>query len=134
MLALIGLANLLTASALGLRDHALDLAVLKAMGLTRAQVMATLVTGTGVLVVLGVVLGTAAGSFVVTSLIDLHGPHQRRGRGHRQAALGPDADRGLSPRQWARRPRGGAASSAPPSGCSRAPRPAGNTTASVRNQ
>ncbi|GAA3471136.1 ABC transporter permease [Nonomuraea roseola] len=73
VLALIGLANLLTASALGLRDHALDLAVLKAMGLTPRQVMATLVTGTGVLVVLGVVLGTAAGSFVVTSLIDLQG-------------------------------------------------------------
>nr|BFE87078.1 hypothetical protein GCM10020093_096790 [Planobispora longispora] len=34
VLALLALANLLTASALGLRDHALDLAVLKAMGLT----------------------------------------------------------------------------------------------------
>ena len=50
VLALIGLANLLTASALGLRDHAFDLAVLKAMGLTPRQVMATLVTGTGLLV------------------------------------------------------------------------------------
>lgn len=37
VLALIGLANLLTASALGLRDHLLDLAVLKAMGLTPAR-------------------------------------------------------------------------------------------------
>ncbi|MFC7644658.1 hypothetical protein ACFQX6_31185 [Streptosporangium lutulentum] len=34
VLSLLGLANLLTASALGLRDHAFDLAVLKAMGLT----------------------------------------------------------------------------------------------------
>ncbi|MCA2221194.1 ABC transporter permease [Nonomuraea aurantiaca] len=73
VLALIGLANLLTASALGLRDHAFDLAVLKAMGLTPRQVMATLVTGTGLLVVLGIVAGTAAGASVVTGLIDLQG-------------------------------------------------------------
>jgi len=73
LLTLIGLANLLTASALGLRDHALDLSVLKAMGLTPRQVMATLVTGTGLLVVLGVGVGTAAGASVVTWLIDLQG-------------------------------------------------------------
>ncbi|MEU8247498.1 FtsX-like permease family protein [Nonomuraea sp. NPDC048916] len=73
VLSLIGLANLLTASALGLRDHALDLAVLKAMGLTPRQVMATLVTGTGLLVVLGVAAGTAAGISMVTGLIDLQG-------------------------------------------------------------
>lgn len=73
VLTLIGLANLLTASALGLRDHALDLAVLKAMGLTPRQVMATLVTGTGLLVVLGVGAGAAAGMSVVTGLIDLQG-------------------------------------------------------------
>ncbi|MEV0618096.1 FtsX-like permease family protein [Nonomuraea sp. NPDC050404] len=73
VLALIGLANLLTASALGLRDHAFDLAVLKAMGLTPRQVMATLVTGTGLLVVLGVGVGAAAGLFIVTWLIDLQG-------------------------------------------------------------
>ncbi|MEO3804272.1 FtsX-like permease family protein [Nonomuraea sp. B1E8] len=73
VLALIGLANLLTASALGLRDHAFDLAVLKAMGLTPRQVMATLVTGTGLLVVLGVGAGAAAGASVVTGLIDLQG-------------------------------------------------------------
>ncbi|MFC4114854.1 ABC transporter permease [Nonomuraea zeae] len=73
VLALIGLANLLTASALGLRDHAFDLAVLKAMGLTPRQVMATLVTGTGLLVVLGVGVGAAAGASVVTWLIDLQG-------------------------------------------------------------
>ncbi|SEG58652.1 putative ABC transport system permease protein [Nonomuraea solani] len=73
VLTLIGLANLLTASALGLRDHAFDLAVLKAMGLTPRQVMATLVTGTGLLVVLGVCVGAAAGASVVTGLIDLQG-------------------------------------------------------------
>ncbi|MFJ2031215.1 ABC transporter permease [Streptosporangium sp. NPDC087985] len=73
VLSLLGLANLLTAGALGLRDHALDLAVLKAMGLTPRQVAATLVTGTGLLVVLGVVTGTAAGASVVAGLIDLQG-------------------------------------------------------------
>ena len=73
VLALIGLANLLTASALGLRDHALDLAVLKAMGLTPRQVMATLVTGTGLLVVIGVLAGTAVGASVATGLVDLQG-------------------------------------------------------------
>ncbi|MGW4802213.1 FtsX-like permease family protein, partial [Nonomuraea sp. NPDC004297] len=73
VLTLIGLANLLTASALGLRDHAFDLAVLKAMGLTPRQVMATLVTGTGLLVVLGVGVGAAVGISVVTWLIDLQG-------------------------------------------------------------
>ncbi|MEV0312843.1 FtsX-like permease family protein [Nonomuraea fuscirosea] len=73
VLTLIGLANLLTASALGLRDHAFDLAVLKAMGLTPRQVMATLVTGTGLLVVLGIGVGAAAGVSVVTGLIDLQG-------------------------------------------------------------
>ncbi|GGS60865.1 hypothetical protein GCM10010156_19490 [Planobispora rosea] len=73
VLALLALANLLTASALGLRDHALDLAVLKAMGLTPRQVAATLVTGTGLPAVLGVVAGTAAGASVVAGLIDLQG-------------------------------------------------------------
>ncbi|GIH90017.1 hypothetical protein Psi01_06470 [Planobispora siamensis] len=73
VLALLGLANLLTARSLGLRDHAFDLAVLKAMGLTPGQVAATLVTGTGLLVVLGVVAGTAAGASVVGGLIDLQG-------------------------------------------------------------
>ncbi|GLX00110.1 ABC transporter permease [Microtetraspora sp. NBRC 16547] len=73
VLALIGLANLLTASALGLRDHAPDLAVLKAMGLTPRQVMATLVTGTGLLAVSGVIIGTVAGASLSTALIDLEG-------------------------------------------------------------
>ncbi|GAA4595685.1 hypothetical protein GCM10023194_65840 [Planotetraspora phitsanulokensis] len=73
VLALIGLANLLTASALGLRDHLLDLAVLKAMGLTPRQVMATLVTGTGLVAMAGVVLGGSAGAFLSKGLIDLEG-------------------------------------------------------------
>jgi putative ABC transport system permease protein len=81
VLALLGLANLLTASALGLRDHALDLAVLKAMGLTPRQVMATLVTGTGLLVVIGVGAGTVAGVFVSPGLIDLQGAASGIGAG-----------------------------------------------------
>ncbi|MEO3855203.1 FtsX-like permease family protein [Acrocarpospora sp. B8E8] len=73
VLALIGLANLLTASALGLRDHVRDLAVLQAMGLTPRQVMATLVTGTGILAVLGVLSGATAGALLSRSLIDWEG-------------------------------------------------------------
>ncbi|WP_424529545.1 ABC transporter permease [Sphaerisporangium viridialbum] len=81
VLALLGLANLLTASALGLRDHALDLAVLKAMGLTPRQVMATLVTGTGLLAVLGVGAGAVAGALVSSGLIDLQGASSGIGAG-----------------------------------------------------
>jgi putative ABC transport system permease protein len=71
ILALTGLANLLTASMLGLRDHFYDLAVLKAMGLTPRQVAATLVTGAGLLVMIGVTAGTAIGAFLAPELIDL---------------------------------------------------------------
>ncbi|GII82929.1 hypothetical protein Ssi03_09190 [Sphaerisporangium siamense] len=73
VLALLGLATMLTASAIGLRDHALDLAVLKAMGLTPRQVMATLVTGIGLPAVLGVAAGALAGAAVSPGLIDLQG-------------------------------------------------------------
>ncbi|GIH25698.1 hypothetical protein Aph01nite_40080 [Acrocarpospora phusangensis] len=73
VLALIGLTTLLTASALGLRDHRRDLAVLQAMGLTPRQVMATLVTGTGILAVLGVLSGAAAGALLSRALIDWEG-------------------------------------------------------------
>jgi putative ABC transport system permease protein len=73
ILALIGLANLLTASALGLRDHLPDLAVLKAMGLTPRQVTATLVTGTGLTAVVGVAIGAMAGASLSATLIDLQG-------------------------------------------------------------
>ncbi|MGW4640116.1 FtsX-like permease family protein [Sphaerisporangium sp. NPDC004334] len=81
VLALLGLANLLTASAVGLRDHARDLAVLKAMGLTPRQVMGTLVTGTGLLVALGVGVGAAAGALVSSGLIDLQGAASGIGAG-----------------------------------------------------
>jgi len=81
VLALIGLANLLTANALGLRDHAVDLAVLKAMGLTPRQVTATLVTATGLLVTLGVLIGTAVGASLSAWLIDLQGAASGVGSG-----------------------------------------------------
>ena len=42
-LALIGLTNLITASLVGLRDHLRDVRVLRAMGLTPLQVLASLV-------------------------------------------------------------------------------------------
>ncbi|GAA2866034.1 hypothetical protein GCM10010517_25450 [Streptosporangium fragile] len=81
VLALIGLTNLLTASALSLRDHAFDLAVLKAMGLTPRQVVATLVTGTGLPAVLGVLVGTLAGASLAAGLIDLQGRTSGMGAG-----------------------------------------------------
>src|SRR5437763_3886524 len=46
ILAVIGLANLLTATVVGMRDHRREVGVLAAMGLTPRQVMATLVTNT----------------------------------------------------------------------------------------
>ncbi|MBP2705172.1 FtsX-like permease family protein [Microbispora sp. RL4-1S] len=81
VLALIGLANLLTAIGLGLRDHVFDLAVLKAMGLTPRQVMATLVTGTGLLVVAGVLVGASAGALWSRGLIDMEGRDSGVGAG-----------------------------------------------------
>ncbi|MEV4093402.1 ABC transporter permease [Streptosporangium saharense] len=73
VLSLLGLANLLTASALGLRDHALDLAVLKALGLTPRQVTLILVTGTGLPAALGVLGGALAGAPLAAGLIELQG-------------------------------------------------------------
>lgn len=88
VLALIGLASLLTASALGLRDHVFDLAVLKAMGLTPRQVMATLVTATGLPAAVGVVCG-GRGWGVPGAGPDRPGrPGERRRRRHRPR---PDA-------------------------------------------
>jgi len=73
VLALIGLVDLLTVSAIGLRDHLLDLAVLKAMGLTPRQVMATLVTATALPAVAGILIGSSAGALSAKALIDLEG-------------------------------------------------------------
>ncbi|PZG38943.1 ABC transporter permease [Spongiactinospora gelatinilytica] len=73
LLVLIGLSNLYTASVVAERDHGPDLAVLKAMGLTPRQVVATMITGTGLLVLIGVVAGTMAGASLVARLIDVQG-------------------------------------------------------------
>ncbi|HKE99243.1 MAG TPA: FtsX-like permease family protein [Actinomycetes bacterium] len=71
VLALTGLANLLTAISVGLRDHLRDLGVLRAMGLTPRQVAATIVTSTGLLTLVAVLAGTALGRAVATQVIDM---------------------------------------------------------------
>lgn len=73
VLALIGLANLVTTASVGLRDHLRDIVVLRAMGLTPRQVATTLVTGTSVLALLAVVIGIGGGLAISTRLIDLQG-------------------------------------------------------------
>lgn len=73
VLTLVGLTSLFTASAVRLRDHLRDVAVLRAMGLTPRQVVAALVISTGVLAVLAVVAGAGAGAALATRLINLGG-------------------------------------------------------------
>jgi putative ABC transport system permease protein len=70
ILGLIGLTSLLTASAVGRRDHLRDLGVLRAMGLTPAQLAAALVTSTAVLALVGTAAGTIAGLALATRLIN----------------------------------------------------------------
>jgi putative ABC transport system permease protein len=71
VLGLIGLTSLVTASAVGLRDHLRDVAALRAMGLTPAQVTASLLTRMAVLAVIATGLGAAAGVALSARLIDL---------------------------------------------------------------
>jgi putative ABC transport system permease protein len=61
LLAAVGLANLVTATKAGLRDHLPEAGVLAALGLTPAQVVATYVVATTILAVTGVLAGTVAG-------------------------------------------------------------------------
>jgi putative ABC transport system permease protein len=70
VLGLIGLTSLLTASAVGLRDQLRDVGVLRAMGLTPAQVMVSLVTSTSVLALIGIAVGAVAGLAVSSRLIN----------------------------------------------------------------
>jgi putative ABC transport system permease protein len=81
ILAVIGLANLLTATVVGMRDHRHEVGVLAAMGLTPRQVMATLVTNTMILTVLGVASGTVAGLVVAPRLINMQGQTSGIGSG-----------------------------------------------------
>jgi len=71
VLALTGLMNLLTASAVGLRDHLRDVRVLEALGLTPHQVRASLVMRTSVLALLAVGVGALAGIAACPGLINL---------------------------------------------------------------
>jgi putative ABC transport system permease protein len=81
VLAVIGLANLLTATAVGLRDHLHEVGVLKAMGLTPRQVMATLVVNTMILTAIGVTGGTLAGLVTAPRLINMQGQTSGIGSG-----------------------------------------------------
>ena len=81
ILAVIGLANLLTATAVGLRDHLPEIGVLEAMGLTPRQVMATLVVNTTIMTAIGVTGGMTAGLIVAPRLINMQGQTSGIGSG-----------------------------------------------------
>jgi putative ABC transport system permease protein len=90
ILAVIGLANLLTATVVGIRDHRHEVGVLAAMGLTPRQVMATLVVNTMILTALGVTGGTVAGLVIAPRLINMQGQTSGIGSGI-AVSLGPAA-------------------------------------------
>jgi putative ABC transport system permease protein len=73
ILVLIAMANLLTATDVGLRDHVHEAGILKAMGLTPRQVMATLVVSTTIVTAIGVVVGVVAGLIAAPRLINAQG-------------------------------------------------------------
>ena len=73
VLVLIAMANLLTATDVGLRDHVHEAGILKAMGLTPRQVMATLVVSTTIVTAIGIVAGVAAGLAIAPRLINAEG-------------------------------------------------------------
>jgi len=81
ILAVIGLANLLTATVVGMRDHRHEVGVLAALGLTPRQVMATLVVNTMILTALGVTGGTVAGLVIAPRLINMQGQTSGIGSG-----------------------------------------------------
>ena len=81
LLAVIGLANLLTATVVGMRDHRHEVGVLAAMGLTPRQVVATLVVNTMILTAVGVTSGTVAGLVIAPRLIDMQGQTSGIGSG-----------------------------------------------------
>jgi putative ABC transport system permease protein len=81
ILVLIAMANLLTATDVGLRDHVHEAGILKAMGLTPRQVMATLVVSTTIVTAIGIVTGVAAGLFIAPWLINAQGQASGMGWG-----------------------------------------------------
>jgi putative ABC transport system permease protein len=81
VLAVIGLANLLTTAAIGRRDHVHEVGVLEAIGLTPRQVTATLVVSTTILAAIGVAGGTIAGLMIAPWLINMQGQTSGIGSG-----------------------------------------------------
>jgi putative ABC transport system permease protein len=84
ILALVAMANLLTATDVGLRDHVHEAGILKAMGFSSRQVTATLVVSTTIVTAIGVVAGVAVGVIVAPRLINAQG--QASGMGWGMAA------------------------------------------------
>jgi putative ABC transport system permease protein len=81
ILVLIAMASLLTATDVGLRDHVHEAGILKAMGLTPRQVMATLVVSTTIVTAIGIVVGVAAGLAIAPRLINAQGQASGMGWG-----------------------------------------------------
>ena len=88
ILVLIAMANLLTATDVGLRDHVHEAGILKAMGLTPRQVTATLVISTTIVTAIGIVAGVAVGLVAGPRLINAQGQASGLGWGI-AAALSP---------------------------------------------
>ena len=115
ILAVMALANLLTAAAVGLRDHLHEVGVLKALGLTPRQVTATLVVNTTILTAIGVASGTVAGLVIAPRLINMQGRTSGIGAGSPPACLSRRSSRSWPPRwpspsrrrcSWLAAPRG----------------------------
>ncbi|MFK4221634.1 FtsX-like permease family protein [Streptomyces sp. NPDC019890] len=81
VLAFIGLAELSTVIAAGLREHGRDLLALKAIGLTPRQITAVIVTSTGFIAAAAALTGTILGVVASTWLIDLQGRSSGIGAG-----------------------------------------------------
>ena len=94
ILALIAMANLLTATDVGLRDHVHEAGILEAMGLTPRQVMATLVVAVTIVTAIGVVAGVAVGLATASRLINAQGQATGLGWGI-AAGLSPETIAGL---------------------------------------
>jgi putative ABC transport system permease protein len=72
-LLLLGLGNLLTTALLGVRERQRDIGVLKALGCTPRQVVASVVVGVGLLAVVGVAIGVPLGLAATRALLDYAG-------------------------------------------------------------
>jgi putative ABC transport system permease protein len=81
VLALVGLASILTASVVGIGDQSRDVGALRAIGLTPRQVMASLISSTAALAVMAVAAGATAGLLVSTRLINVGAQHYGIGSG-----------------------------------------------------